>query len=496
MRRFDRWGAGSGRLAIAALGFCITVIGPATAAEPAFRYSAPIAVGAPAPFVQIALPPSAYAHVQQPDLRDLRVVDARGERVPYSLLGARSEEQTTEQVRPTTLYPLPPRPAANGSWPSPVEVVVEGDRIRVRKGPARIEPGGARPAAARSGGWLIDLGERAATDLVPQWLRLEWSGPVEFTAGYRVETSPDLRAWRPGGAGQLMALTSATGPLTQPRIALTDNSGRFVRVIWLDPANAPAITAAQTVSIDRRAIDLDPPIAIALTPTAVPTDAATVPEQARGALYFDLGGALPLTSVELRFAAGTRVAPVRLQGRSAADRPWRDFAQDVFYRLERDGAVIESPALPVHETTRFVRAVPDERAAPLDAATTRLAVQAPLARLVFATQGQAPYRLLAGSKDAPAGALPASTLVPKLDDERLRFGRAEIGAWTEVAAVARQIEAEQREAKWRPLLLWSVLLVGVIGLAVMVWSLQRGTAAKAKPGTAPLQADAAGSAPR
>jgi len=143
-----------------------------------------------------------------------------------------------------------------------------------------------------------------------------------------------------------------------------------------------------------------------------------------------------------------------------------------------------------------VRAVPDERAAPLDAATTRLAVQAPLARLVFATQGQAPYRLLAGSKDAPAGALPASTLVPKLDDERLRFGRAEIGAWTEVAAVARQIEAEQREAKWRPLLLWSVLLVGVIGLAVMVWSLQRGTAAKAKPGTAPLQADAAGSAPR
>ena len=46
----------------------------------------------------------------------------------------------------------------------------------------------------------------------------------------------------------------------------------------------------------------------------------TLPEQARGALHFDLGGALPLVDVELRFAAGTRVAPVRLQGRKRADR--------------------------------------------------------------------------------------------------------------------------------------------------------------------------------
>ena len=496
MRRSEQRWTRSRRLAFATFGLYINAIGSALAAEPAFRYSAPIEISAPAPFVQLALPPSAYAHVQQPDLRDLRVVDERGERVPYSLLGARSEQQTTEQVRPATLYPLPPRPAANGTWPSPVEVVVEGDRVRVRKGPPRVERGGTRPAAARSGGWLIDLGERTASDPVPQSLRLEWSGPAEFTAGYRVEHSNDLRGWRPGGAGQLMALTSAAGPLTQPSIALVDGVGRFVRVVWSDPSGAPTITAAQAVSTERRAIEVDPPISLSLAPTVVPSDPATLPEQARGALYFDLGGVLPLQTVELRFSSGIRVAPVRLQGRLSADRPWRDFAQGVFYRLERDGAVIESPALSVRETTRFVRAVPDERAAPLDAATTALAVQAPLVRLVFAAQGSPPYRLLAGAKDAPTGALPAATLVPKLDDERARFGRAEIGAWTEVAAVARQIEAEQREAKWRPLLLWSVLLVGVVALGVMVWSLVRGTTAKAKSESVPLEADPAGSAPR
>jgi hypothetical protein len=46
-------------LALAAWGFYVSSIGPASAAEPAFRYSAPIAIGAPAPFVQIALAPRA-----------------------------------------------------------------------------------------------------------------------------------------------------------------------------------------------------------------------------------------------------------------------------------------------------------------------------------------------------------------------------------------------------------------------------------------------------
>ena len=55
----------------------------AARAEPApYRYRAPIAIDAPAPFVQMPLPVAAYGHVEQDDLRDLRIVDARGERVP------------------------------------------------------------------------------------------------------------------------------------------------------------------------------------------------------------------------------------------------------------------------------------------------------------------------------------------------------------------------------------------------------------------------------
>ena len=51
-------------------------------------------------------------------------------------------------------------------------------------------------------------------------------------------------------------------------------------------------------------------------------------------------------------------------------------------------------------------------------------MQARLAGLVFASQGVAPYTLLAGASDAPTSALPANTLVPPLEDGRPRFIKA------------------------------------------------------------------------
>jgi len=64
--------------------------------------------------------------------------------------------------------------------------------------------------------------------------------------------------------------------------------------------------------------------------------------------------------------------------------------------------------------------------------------------------------------------------VPALEDERPRFGRAVLGAWAENAEQARRAEVDERSAKLRPLLLWTVLLAGVGVLGFMVWRLARG----------------------
>ncbi len=448
-----------------ALGIVIAMLGGVADAEEAgFRYRAPVTIERAAPFVQMALPASAYARSAHA-LRDLRLVDARGERVPFALLEPHDGvAQRIEQPHDAPLYALPPRPAAPGAeWPSPLDLTIEGNRVRV-------ERRAATPVApATSPGWLIDLGARQPGDPAPELLRLAWPGTAEFSAGFSIEVSSDLRQWRSGGSGQVLALSSAAGPLVQPDVVLPDDAGRFVRLVWHDAAAAPALASAQAISVRRDRVAADPVSELIAAPMAV------APAAPRG-LVFDLGATLPLETLDLRLAPGTLVVPLRWQGRIRADQPWHDLGASVVYRLEREGAVSSAPPLHLQAGVRYVRALPDERAAALDPAATRLVVQARLASLVFARQGEPPFALLAGATDpadAAPSALPISTLVPALDDERARFGQATLGAWTEQAEAARAADAAARQAAWRPWLLWSVLLAGVAGLGATVWRLAR-----------------------
>ena len=228
-----------------------------------------------------------------------------------------------------------------------------------------------------------------------------------------------------------MALQSASGALAQPIVGLPEAPGRFVRLVWARPGRGAGADRRERARRRRAsAVAVDSTRRARVRAERRRPPAQRRPSRGERALHFDLGGVLPLIDVDLRFDAGTHVAPVRLQGRARADQPWRELGSGVFYRIERDGEVgTLAGARRCRRTSRFLRVVPDERAASLDGVAARLVVHASLASLVFAAQGEPPFRLLAGSRDAPAGALPVSDLVPQLDSERARFGRATLGAF-------------------------------------------------------------------
>lgn len=468
-------------------GLILLLAGPALQAQaPALRYSAPLQVVQPAAFVQLPLPVAAYARSRQAGLADLRLVDAQSQPVPFTLLAPREPTlETRERLQPVALYALPRRPEGD-ALPASLELTVREGRVQLR------QRGGAPATPARSAGWLFDLGEPAPDAPRPQALALRWSGPAEFSVAYALELSDDLRHWRRGPRGQLMALAgpgagasqagapAASTPaapsaaaLTQPRVALEGARERFVRLVWADAAQAPQLTGADAVLDASQAVPRDAFTELRLnaSPAPDPRDPA-----AAHALQLDLGAALPLRELALELPAGTWVLPLRVQGRQREAEPWRELGQGVLYRLGReDGSASVSPPLALHASVRYLRLLPDERAPAIDPARTPVRLQLALDTLVFAAQGTPPYRLLVGAADAThPGALPAATLVPRLDEERSRFGRAALGEWRESAEVARDMDRRDAWARTRPWLLWAVLLAGVAALALMVWRLAHG----------------------
>ena len=152
------------------------------------------------------------------------------------------------------------------------------------------------------------------------------------------------------------------------------------------------LSGASVLVAERQRVAVDSTRELTVAPSPEPAGTAPPQDAAKRALHFDLGGVVPLVDVDLRFDAGTHVAPVRLQGRARIDQPWRDVGSGVFYRLERGGEVGNSPALALPVVVRYLRVVPDERAASLEGVGARLVVHASFASIVFAAQGEAPPR--------------------------------------------------------------------------------------------------------
>jgi Protein of unknown function (DUF3999) len=476
------------------------------AAEQAWRYRAPVSIERAAPLLRLPLPLSAYA-ASEGRVDELRVVDARGDRIPFAWLdtppdgagaapgsGAPAVLADRDVWRSVSLYRLPPPAAPGHEGRLPVEVQLQAGRVIIRTLPGTAESGRAAPSAAPSPGWLFDMGEGFEERLpgeaaaLPSTLRLRWTGPAEFAAAFTLEHSADLREWRSAGGGQVMALAGGSGVLSQPDIALPTRAERFVRLRWANPAEAPLLTAAQAAWPKPPA-----PGAQALTEVTVSAlrDAAgasaSADEKAVAAqsLVFDLGASLPLHSLALQWPEGgaSRVWPAQLQWRDRAEEPWQSAMATVFYQLEREGSVQRPAPLRWSGQARYLRIVVDQRAGQPYPEGVRLVARAAFASTVLVAQGTPPYALLAGpvpggtrmdrAGGASGGALPLATLMPDPASDRQRLGLAQVGAFAEQPLAVEQARAASRDAAWRPWLLWALLLAGVAGLGVMVWRLAR-----------------------
>lgn len=394
----------------------------------AVPYRAPVQVTQPAPFLTLDAGAEAWQHSLGSDLGDWQLLDAQGRRVPFALLPDNSF--TVPPERELKLFALPPAP----------------------------QPASAPPNKAPAG-WLLDLGEPARWPAEPQQLRLRWPADAPpFQAGYRLETSGDLQAWRFLGTGQLLGLRNADGaPLGQPLVALPGQPQRYLRLVWDDSA---------------RAVMPDGATLLAQPAGSAPQQlvrTATLPTpDADGGWVVPLGGPQPLLSLTLSGSQGTWVLPVQVQTRSSPQAPWQTIARSVFYRVDRGDAPADTaPALSLPVSASELRLLPPRGAALPPAGTLRLGWTVRTARLVWAAQGEPPFSLQVGQVTPEAGPRPLTDVVPDWPREQSRLGQASLGSFIAQAEPAAPALPPRR------LLLWAVLGLGVAALAAVTWRLWR-----------------------
>lgn len=391
-------------------------------------YRAPVQITRPAPFLALDASAEAWQHSLGSDLRDWQLLDVQGRRVPFALLTENSAVIPPE--RELKLFALPPAP----------------------------QPASAPPNKAPAG-WLLDLGEPDRWTAEPQQLRLRWPTDASaFQAGYRLETSTDLQAWRLLGTGQLLGVRTTDGaPLSQPLVALPGMPQRYLRLVWDDSARAVQPDGATLLAQPAGSA----PQQIARTATLPATDAD-------GGWVVPLGGPQPLLSLALSGSQGTWVLPVQVQTRSSPQAPWHTVARSVFYRVDRGAAPADvAPELPLTLGASELRLLPPRGTALPPAGSLQLSWTVRTARLVWAAQGEPPFSLQVGLAAPDAGPRPLADVVPDWPREQPRLGVASLGAFTAQAAPAEPKLPPRRA------LLWAVLALGVAALAAVTWRLWR-----------------------
>lgn len=439
-----------------------------------FGQRAPIAASNGGPFYRVNLPIDVYQGVKRPDLGDLRVFNGRGEVVPYALLREQAQTQSRQSEHVVPFFPLPATAGASGDDTAlsvTVRQMGDGTLVAVRQSQV--------PAAKGAGavrGVVIDASK--LRDKPVRSLRLGVGPSSTPFHPYVLETSSDLQHWRLlKGDAQLVRLSHDGHQVVDDHTSWPGDADRYLRLIWADPQQAPAIRSVQLGVVETspgEPVEIWSPL---LAPKVVENNV----------YEYLLPGYLPLEKLRVDLPQINTLTPVNIQRLVAASERrnhrhrteayWETLSRSVVYRLQSPQGEIRSPDI---ELFRFpearLRLVADARAGGIGGEPPALRVGFVSHVLVFLARGEGPFVLAWGAENVSSGELPVSTLLPGYEGvHKLTASTASLslpaGGAAATATPVSGKDAEktaQPSSKW---ILWSVMIVGLLVLGGMARSL-------------------------
>lgn len=442
--------------------------------------------------VRLQLPFDVYRGVAHGDLRDVRVFNANGERVPFALI---TGPDRAVEARTTTALPFFPMTddAANPSGNTlggtaggnaggiahntqlTVRLQSDGTLISLNTSPATD----GATVTRKITGYLVDA-SRLVAPIHAMHFAWEKSANSE-TGRVTIEASADLNNWR-------------TVVRDAPLIDLAFNGRQLSQktVLFGAPVSVPAdkylrLTWAKQ-AFTLTGLDVDS-VANSYVRTTQSTTAVGVAGKDAGEYTFDLAARLPIEQVRLLLPDANTLAPTQLSiktsrlerkpgGKIETVIAWQPVANATFYRLSRDGIELVSPAMAINNASargaKDWQAMVDARGGGVGAGLPTLEVTWQPQQIVFATRGDAPFTLAFGRLDASPASFAVSDLMPGYKAAaEFALPSVALHAATDAPKIMPPAAKSADGTDWKKVALWAVLVIGVALLAWMAVRLGR-----------------------
>lgn len=477
-----------GLLLIPISGAAMAAVDPAprdTAAD--YSHLIPLTVSGKQGIVQFQLPPDVYLHARSAGLDDLRLFDADGTRISFGLTAPPAAAETRRLSAPVRIFPVYEAARAGSPLPQGLEIRTSSDGSVLSvstRGKAALN----QPADSLSS-LILDIRRPAAADgkpvghLIDSLSLMLPDGISNYSARVVLEVSDDLTSWRTVCESNLNWLVnSKTEQLANNRLAFAPTASRYARLSWV---TGKPIEFAKIVA----EFPIESALPRHLDTLVIPAQTGRFGQD----LFYPTPVAVPVEKLGLRLTQQNVSLPAVLG--QYVERPGRELRADrtyefeprlhtTFFQFAQEGTRRASGDLPVafiHAENWVLR--PD---GPL-AEQPALRITWSPATMVFVANGRQPYTLAVGRPRVQSVQLPLSQVAPGFTaDELQTVEHAVPGPTREQTAAQAQVPSAVESARWRIVVLWAVLLLGVAILGFMAWRLtvqMRGDNGDRTPGT-------------
>jgi len=442
------------------VGFIVAALGLGSAAAQEqslqredFGYARELATQSGYAAYKFTLPLDVYLHTASSELDDIRILNANGEVVPYSMQRLEAQKRVG---RPLAALPL---------------FALRGDPVRATQAlRLKVNANGTSIELQREGEQLTELPitgylfDARAVDSPLSALDLAWAAPAKgFSTHATVEASDDLASWRAVAlSAPLVDLSHASDRLQQKRIEFGPTQAKFWRLRWTEVPGPIALTGATAV-----------PVAVMMESSRYHLRAVGEATDRPGEFRYALRIHTPIDRINLELPDLNSVAEAQFFVPGGKPGEWRTVWSGTVYSLRASTGSIDNKPIeipPVESNEWRVRIPARESTIPVVPA---LIVGWLPHELTFIARGEGPYELVYGNSTARSAAIRLNNVLSTGENGKpVSVGTAEVGREKELGGAAR-LQQEPEPLPWRTMLLWSVLVIAVGLLGFMAWKLAR-----------------------